>query len=91
MPDGPNLSGFSAFKFSQSFSGEPLEATLRDVMLDLPIPRLPVVLEEPATEQRELVRRQFFNFTLESFNLRHISWKSTTLPTYSRRLVSCHA
>jgi hypothetical protein len=71
--DDSNLSRITTFEFRQRFGRELVEATLRSVTLDLPIPSLPVVLDEPLAERCQLFGSQPFNFTLESFKLRHIN------------------
>ena len=83
MRDGSNLSRLTTLELSESFGGKPVEATLRRVTFDLPIPSLPIVLQEPIAERREFLGTQLFNFTLESFNLRHVTWNCTTWPRYS--------
>jgi hypothetical protein len=82
-PDGSNFSRLTTLEFSQSFGREFVEATFRRVTFDLPIPSLPVVLDEPVAERRELFGAQLFNFALEGFNLRHVIRKCTLHAAYS--------
>src|SRR4051794_27987701 len=77
-PRGSNLFRFTAFKFSESFSGELVESALCDVAFELAIPDLPVVLYEPITECSQFLRSELFDLALKSFNFGHVVQKFTT-------------
>lgn len=77
MLDGSNLSRLATLKFRESFGCELIESALSGIALDLPIPRLPVVLHEPIAERCELLGSKLFNFALKSFNFGHVVQKFT--------------
>src|SRR3954454_24214639 len=67
-----NLSRLTTLKFCESFGGELIESALCGIALDLPIPRLPVVLHEPITECSQFLGSKLFDFALKSFNFGHV-------------------
>jgi len=71
MPGGSNLSRLTALEFSESFGCELIESPLCGITFDLAIPRLPVMLHEPATERSELLGGKLLDFAFKSFNLCH--------------------
>ena len=48
-----------------------IEPAFRDIAIELPIPRLPVILGEPVAERRQFFASQLLNFAFESLDFRH--------------------
>src|SRR3954454_15252506 len=75
--DDSNLSRLTTVELCESFGGETIESALCGIALDLPIPRLPVVLREPITECSQFLGSKLFDFALKSFNFGHVIQKCT--------------
>jgi hypothetical protein len=57
--------------FFKNLGSEPIEPPLSDILLELPIPSLPIVFSEPVAEGSQLLRREILNFLLECLNSGH--------------------
>jgi hypothetical protein len=53
------------------FISQEVELARRGILLDLPIPRLPIAFGNPLPQPREVLARQRLYFGLDGFNLRH--------------------
>jgi hypothetical protein len=56
---------------SQRFGGQSIETSFRDVALELLVPCLPVVFDEPVAKRGQLLGAQTLDLTFDSFNFRH--------------------
>jgi hypothetical protein len=65
------LRRFTALVFGKRFLREMIEASSRDILLQLAIPRLPVALDEPGAKRRKFFGRKLLDFSFEGLNFRH--------------------